>query len=613
MSGELLTSRKGYGFLSESPALAQALPDSITFIGPSTETLRLSSDKMLSRDLATSLGVAIAAGVGVRTTDDVRAFARAQGFPVMIKALDGGGGRGIRIVEIDNDVEEAFNRYAVWESLCRVKFSLRKPSQARIGNTLRFRLSGTVQEPLPIFGKESAVYSGGELRTCSFSGMKLIASSRFQKIVETAPSRLPRSIISSLVDSSMKLARHLNYRGLGTFEYLVNSQTLDWVFLEINPRVQVEHTVTEEVTGIDLVRTQLLLFDASSTSPGSLSLTRPPPPPQGYAIQLRLTAEDSSCSFRLSPGTLKPADIVWPSGPGIRIDTWLSTRPISEDSSPQWNVGTEFDSLLAKVIARGHTFEEASQKARRALKELRILSLTTNRDILAGVLDHQDWLTGNIDTLWLERNIDDVRLLGKSLAARTVRGSGKIASRDDAPAGNFPASSTTLLQPGALFHLTVSSSEDTSASPTKHSLSLISISHNGFPDKLSGVLQSSLSPIPLAFSLSQSTSAAISSSIFELANPNDALHIASPLTGKVVELHAALLAAKGNGGGAGRFVRRGETIVILSIMKMESTIKAPRDAFVKRLGNGIQVGAVLGEGTLICVMGDRPQPQSSRL
>ncbi|KAF5368225.1 hypothetical protein D9615_010529 [Tricholomella constricta] len=580
----------GYGFLSESPALAQALSDSITFIGPSVETLRISSDKLLSRNLATSLGVKIATGTGVLSTDDVHAFVRSEGFPIMIKALDGGGGRGIRIVDSDKHVEEAFHR-CLGESPSRqifVEKALTGPFWKHI--------------EIQVVGDGAGFVTHLWERECSIQR-------RFQKIIEVAPSRLPRTVINSLVESSLKIARHLNYRGLGTFEYLVNSRTLDWVFLEINPRVQVEHTITEEVTGIDLVRTQLLLFTPSTTL-SSLSLSNPPPPPKGYAIQLRLTAEDPSRSFRLSPGTLKPADVFWPSGPGIRVDTWLSARP-SKDFSPLWTIGTEFDSLLAKIIARGQTFEEASQKARRTLRELSIGDLVTNRILLAGVLDHQDWLDGSIDTLWLERNTEEVLSLGKSLAdpTHTIKG----ASRDQTVANPATTSGTTLLQPGALFSLTLSSG-DATATPTKHSLTLSSISHNGFPDQLSGLLQTSFSPTPLEFSLSQSTSAAIASSAFELANPNEASHVASPLTGKIVELHPALLAAKGDVAGEhGRLIRQGETVVILSVMKMESAVTAPRDAFVKRLGKGIQVGVVLGEGMLICILGDPLQSLPSRL
>ncbi|KAF8067702.1 carboxylase:pyruvate/acetyl-coa/propionyl-CoA [Lyophyllum atratum] len=587
----------GYGFLSESPALQQALPASVVFVGPSIDTLRTSSDKLLSRNLATSLGIKIAAGTRVTSNHDVHAFARAEGFPVMIKALDGGGGRGIRIVESDNDIQEAFNR-CIGESPSRQIFV----EKALIGPFWK-------HIEIQILGDGSGAVNHLWERECS-------VQRRFQKVMEFAPSRLPTSVIKSLIESSLKMAAHLIYRGLGTFEYLVNSQTSDWVFLEINPRVQVEHTVTEEIMHIDLVRTQLLLFTPSTTL-ASLSLASSPALPKGFAVQLRLTAEDPSRSFRLSPGTLNPAAVVWPSGHGIRVDTWLLTGPFSEDAVPQWTISTEFDSLLAKIIARGNTFEETSQKANRALRELRIgAPINTNCNLLAGVLNHPDWLSGTIDTLWLEQNIGEVLRLGKSLlqpnrfagALRQTLSHTRTGATVPAPSGN------TLLHPGTLFQLTLSPSDD-AMSPTKHNLTLSSISQNGFPDRLSGILQTSLSQTPLAFSLSQSTSAAISSSAFELANPNDTSHVVSPLTGKIVELHPALVAANENVTTEyGRIVKKGETLVVLSVMKMESVVTAPHDAPVARLGKGIKVGVVLGEGTLVCVLGStNPSALSSRL
>ncbi|KAG5638760.1 hypothetical protein H0H81_010382 [Sphagnurus paluster] len=544
----------GYGFLSESPSLAQALPESVVFVGPSVETLRVASDKLLSRNLATSLGVKIAPGTRALSSDKVRAFVRFEDFPVIIKALDGGGGRGIRIVESEKDIEEAFNR-CMGESLSHRIFV----EKAFIGPSWK-------HIEVQIVGDGTGSVCHLWERECSVQ------------------------------------RRHLNYRGLGTFEYLVNAETLDWVFLEINPRIQVEHTVTEEVLGIDLVRTQLRLF-TPSISISSLAL--PSSRPKGCAIQLRLTAEDPSRSFRLSTGILQHQDISWPLGPGIRVDTWLSSNPLFGGPSPQWTIQTEFDSLLAKVIVSGATFEEASQRAMRAMRELRIGdSVSTNHSLLAGVVSHPDWFSGAIDTLWLERNVERVLGLGKSIVE--LAPSAKLlkpSSETNHAAVDRIESRNTSLHPGALFHLTLSPSSDQTTS-AKHSLTLSSISENGFPERLSGVLQTSLSPHPLAFSLTQSTSATVSSSLFELANPNDARHIASPFTGRIVELHPALWATQDEAAGKQkRLVRKGESIVVLSIMKMETTVAAPHDGFVERLGKGVKVGVVLGDGMLICILG----------
>ncbi|KAG6831427.1 hypothetical protein H0H92_010640 [Tricholoma furcatifolium] len=556
----------GYGFLSESPALASALPPSIVFIGPSIDTLRISSDKLLSRDLATSLGVRVASGRRVSSIEDVHTFLRAEGLPVMIKALDGGGGRGIRIVRGIEEVEEAFNR-CLGESPSRqifVEKALTGPSWKHV----EVQIIGDGTSAIHLWERECSVQR------------------RFQKIIEVAPSRLPSAIVKTLLESSMKMAKQVKYRGLGTFEYLVNAQTAEW-----------------EITGIDLVRAQLLLFSTSPTL-ASLELLSPPSP-TGHAIQLRLTAEDPLRSFRLSSGTLKPGDIVWPSGRGVRIDTWISDGPFASDALSSWTISPEFDSLLAKVIIRGPSFEETSQKALRALRELRVSGLpSTNRSLLAGVISHPDWLLDQIDTLWLERNLDSVLEYGKSHL--TFKQSTIIAQRSVKATSSSSAAAaltqTTLLQPETLFHLTLSPSNSNDASPPlKHSLTLSSIAENDFPVRLSGTLQTSLSPSPLKFSLTQSTSASVATSAFELANPNDESHIASPLTGKIVELHPALMATQRGEGKDSRFVRKGDTLIILSVMKMESTVGASNDCYVERVGKGIRNGAILGEGMLVCV------------
>ncbi|KIM36649.1 hypothetical protein M413DRAFT_448991 [Hebeloma cylindrosporum] len=580
----------GYGFLSESPALPLALAatSSIVFVGPSPDALKISSDKMLSRDLASSLGVNIAAGIRVSSAADVKNFANDIGFPIMIKALDGGGGRGIRIVESEGGVEEAFKR-CLGESPSKQIFA----EKALTG-------PGWKHIEVQIIGDGTNVNHLWE-RECS-------VQRRFQKIVESAPSRLPRAAIQPLLDSSLKIASHLKYRGLGTFEYLVNTQTQDWVFLEINPRVQVEHTITEEICDTDLVRAQLLLFTPNATL-ASVQLSAQPPLPSSYSIQLRLTAEDPARGFQLSPGPLDSGDLSWPAGRGVRVDTWLTNGPYAHNGvvDGEWEVGTDFDSLLAKVIVRGRTFEEATAKARRALRELNIGGgVKTNLSVLAGVIEHPDWAAGTIDTLWLERNAPGILELGNTASASSGdrRGQSRAKPTESATSSSF-AGNGILLQPGTLFNLSLSGlSSSSSATPStpssKHSLTLLSISQNAFPSSLSGTLQTSFSPMPLEFSLNQSTSAAVSSGTFEFADLNNAEHIPSPMTGKVVELHPALAV---DAGPQQRQVRKGEPLLIVSVMKMENVISAPFDGPVERIGKGVKVGVVLGEGMLICVLG----------
>ncbi|KJA26880.1 hypothetical protein HYPSUDRAFT_36046 [Hypholoma sublateritium FD-334 SS-4] len=572
----------GYGFLSESPALPLALAKagSVVFIGPCLETLQIASDKMLSRNLATSLGVKVAPGLLVNCVADIRAFAQGVGYPVIIKALDGGGGRGIRVVDSEASADEAHKR-TLGESPSKQVFV----EQALTG-------PGWKHIEVQIIGDGISVNHLWE-RECS-------VQRRFQKIVEMAPSLLSRQTVRPLIEASLKLAGHLKYKGLGTFEYLFNTASHDWVFLEINPRVQVEHTVTEEICDVDLVRTQLLLFTPGTTL-STLNLASVPLPSSTYAIQLRLTAEDPARTLQLSPGSIAASDVSWPAGRGVRVDTWLTTGPYTHDSPvAAWAIGTDFDSLLAKIIVRGRSFIEATDKARSALRETSIGNgmIKTNIPVLAGVSDHPDWASNNIDTLWLERNLAEVLRLGEI----SVPKRGAHMPNATNTGGAIPASAGVFLQPGTLFNLQLSPTGalPSSSSPppsSKHSLTLASIEENAFPSVLSGVIRTSFASSPLRFSLSQSTSAAVSSSSFELADLNDGAHVSAPMTGKIVELHPALLTA-----GDRITVRKGEALLALSVMKMENAVLAPFDAVVERLGKGIKVGVVLGEGMLVCVL-----------
>ncbi|KAJ3513150.1 hypothetical protein NLJ89_g3111 [Agrocybe chaxingu] len=574
----------GYGFLSENPSLPIALSLArrgsvrVIFIGPTADTLRIASDKMLSRDFAMSLNINIAPGTRVSSASDVRSFAKAAGvgYPVMIKALDGGGGRGIRVVESEEGVEEAFKR-CLGESPSKQVFAEKA-----------FTGPGWKHIEVQVIGDGTGAVNHFWERECS-------VQRRFQKIVEMAPSGLSRKAVQPLIDASLKLASHLKYKGLGTFEYLVNAVTNSWIFLEINPRVQVEHTITEEVTDVDLVRVQLLLFSSSRFSLASLSLSNPPPPPSSFAVQLRLTAEDPARGFQLAPGTITSSEIVWPQGRGVRIDTWLSQGPGASSGEAKWIVGTDLDSLLAKIIVRGRSFEEMNQKARRALRELRVDSqaVKTNATVLAGVLDHPNWVSGTIDTLWLERNLPSVLELGEQAVGQRTKTKGLDNKQKTISSSAAVGPGTTLLQPGSLFHLSLSGDSRPS---TKHTITLSSLATNAFPEKLSGTLQSSFFPgstTPLSFELTQSTSAAVSSGDFELADPNDKSHVAAPMTGKVVEVHPAILASGHDK--EMRLVRKGEPLLILSVMKMENVVAAPSDGYVGRVGRGLRVGVVFGE------------------
>jgi len=368
----------------------------------------------------------------------------------------------------------------------------------------------------------------------------------------------------------------------------------------------------EEIMNIDLVRTQLLLFcPSSSKTLSSLLLSDPPPVSSFTAIQLRLTAENPRNGFSLSTGTISSSALQWPAGRGVRVDTWLSSS--SFQSLSGWSVGTDFDSLLAKIIVRDESFEKATHKARRALHEFTLApnsKIKTNIDVLAGVMEHPDWKSDTINTFWLERNLEAVLSLGESVIGARNKDVVKLQAMPDlhqrsADGSNAMLGMNTLLQPGSLFHLTLtpaSSSPSCSSSGSfeskKHLLTLASITHNAFPQRLSGVLQSTLSSTPLAFSLSRSTSAVINSGGFEPADLNDPLQVAAPLSGKITEVHSTLKAADTGG----KKVKKGETLVVLSAMKMETVVSAPHDGIIEKVGKGLKTGVIINEGMLICVV-----------
>ncbi|KAF7975679.1 hypothetical protein HWV62_8781 [Athelia sp. TMB] len=561
----------GYGFLSESFALASLLSPStpgpnITFVGPAPGTLRIAGDKMLSRELAVAQGVPVARGTHVKSAADVKAFVNSGvGYPVMIKALDGGGGRGIRVVGAEDEVESAFKR-CLGESPSGQLFTEKA-------------LSGPGWKHIEV---------------------QIVGDGTGDSM---APSTLSRFLVEPLLAASLKLARALKYKGVGTFEYLVNAHSGEWVFLEINPRIQVEHTVSEEITNLDLVRIQLLLASSLSTTLASLALTQASIGlPQGCAIQLRLTAEDPTRQFRLTPGTIRPANIVWPAGRGVRVDTWLC-------GIPSCSVGTDFDSLLAKIVVRGTDLGDTTQRAVRALRETKVgeeIDVKTNKVVLAGVVAHGDWARGNCDTLWLERELVEVMKIGEDVLKPRLGGlSSQEAQSGAAEAVVSPSlsSGSLAMQPGAIFHLELFKD----GAKQKHTLTLASIAHNTFPGHLSGTLQSTFSPGPVAFSLKQAqSSAGVSAGTFDLADPNDTAHVGAPMTGKIVDLHPAVLAQTG-------MVAKGDALAVLSVMKMESVVVAPRAGRVVKRGKGVEVGVVVGEGMLLAVVALDGELGKSRL
>ncbi|HMI93312.1 MAG TPA: biotin carboxylase N-terminal domain-containing protein, partial [Polyangiales bacterium] len=351
----------GYGFLSESASFAQATATAgLTFVGPRPETLALLGDKTAARALALRCGVPVLAGTpGPVSLEEARAFFAQLGArgAAVIKAVAGGGGRGMRIVRSADELDAAYER-------CR--------SEARAS----FGVDTVYLERLLPKARhlEVQIAGDGSGQVCHLWERECSLQRRHQKLVEVAPSpHLPASVRERLLGAALRLARESAYLGLGTFEFLLDAEGgEELVFIEANPRLQVEHTVTEQVTGVDLVRVQLEL--AAGRSLAALGLLEAPPV-RGFALQARVNMETMQPDGSTKPGGGTLSAFEPPSGPGVRVDSF---------GYAGFSPSPSFDSLLAKVIVSSPSadFGAVLGRAVRALSELRIEGVPTNAAFL---------------------------------------------------------------------------------------------------------------------------------------------------------------------------------------------------------------------------------------
>lgn len=381
----------GYGFLSENADLARrCAEEGITFVGPSPEALRLFGDKVAAKELAKRCGVPIIAGtIGPSTLEEVQAFFASLGDKpaVMIKAMAGGGGRGMRVVERAEDLADA---YARCQSEAKAAFGYEGVYAERLIRNAR-------HIEVQIIGDRHGNVSQLWERECTIQR-------RNQKLIEIAPSpSLSEGLRSRIVDAAKTLAAAANYDSLGTFEFLVDSEAGEgdgaFAFIEANPRLQVEHTVTEEVLSVDLVRSQLAVAGGAMLTALGLDQASVPRP-RGFAIQLRVNMEtmDAKGATKPTGGTL--AIFEPPSGPGVRVDTF---------GYAGYTTSAAYDSLLAKVIVHGRgDWAEAVAKASRALREFRAGGVATNIPLLQAILAHNDFKANRVSTSFIDRHVADL-------------------------------------------------------------------------------------------------------------------------------------------------------------------------------------------------------------
>ena len=363
----------GYGFLAENADFAEACESAgLTFIGPSPESIRLLGDKIQARKIASEAGVPVLPGSSeVTSVEEAMAFANSIGYPVMVKAAAGGGGRGIRLIQNESEFAGAAAR-AMQEA------------QAAFGNPAIYvekNLQRVRHIEVQVIGDQFGnVVPVGE-RECSIQR-------RHQKLIEECPSiAVSTTLRRSLTRAAVRIARAANYHNVGTVEFLLNEDG-SYYFLEMNTRLQVEHPVTEIVTGTDLVKDQIIVAAGEELPYEEADLLT-----RGWAIECRIVAEDPFNNFLPSVGTVVLARE--PAGPGIRVESALYDGV---------EVTPYYDSLLAKVTAWGRNREGARTRMKRALAEFRVVGVATNIPYLEQILDHPDFIAGDVDTGFLDRN-----------------------------------------------------------------------------------------------------------------------------------------------------------------------------------------------------------------
>jgi acetyl-CoA carboxylase biotin carboxylase subunit len=379
----------GYGFLSENPRLAQACEAAgVVFIGPSAEVLEAAGDKLAARAHAVAAGLPVlpgglvsdgAGGADGGGVEEAQALAHAAdaarlaeriGYPVLVKAAGGGGGRGLRVV---SDPGELAGAVAVGSAEARAAFG-----DGRV-YLERYVTAGRHIEVQLLGDGENVIHLGD--RDCS-------VQRRYQKLIEEAPApRLGETLRVGMRAAAVAFGQHLKYQGLGTVEFLVDAGRSEFWFLEVNARIQVEHPVTEAVTGLDLVAEQIAVAEGRRLRLSQASVRL-----DGHAIECRINAEDPPAGFRPSPGTVTSA--VFPAGPGIRVDTHIQAGSA---------VPPQYDSLLAKLVVSGASRAEALDRLRGALARCEIGGVATTVAVHAALAADGDFAAGGVGTEFLAR------------------------------------------------------------------------------------------------------------------------------------------------------------------------------------------------------------------
>jgi acetyl/propionyl-CoA carboxylase alpha subunit len=578
----------GYGFLSENAEFARSCAAAgVTFVGPSPEAIVAMGSKVAAKEMMRAAGVPVLPGVTVESDHDsdpgrLRAAATEIGFPILVKAAFGGGGRGMRIVRGEAELLEAVA-------------SARREAASAFGDGTVF-LEKFVESPrhieVQIFGdRHGTLVHLGE-RECSIQR-------RYQKIIEEAPSTaVDDALRDELGRAAVAAGKALAYEGAGTVEFVM-AQDGSFFFLEVNTRLQVEHPVTELVTGIDLVRAQLLVA-AGEPLPPEMLHTRP----RGHAVEVRLYAEDVAAGFIPVSGTLTTLE--FPTLDDIRVDAGFTSGS---------RVSTFYDPMLAKVIAYGGTREEACTRLARALTETRIHGITTNRDLLVGILREPEFRSGAIDTGYLDRH-DPAALsatAGSPDATRTHALVAALAAQADRRAKTpllpgLPSGWRTLTSQDQRTSFTVG--EDTIDVHYLFCRNTVTASVSGWMPKveiicatgalvdavIDGVRRryhvATIDGVHYVDSRIGSTALVEIERFPDPSSMTEAGSLLAPMPGAVVRVEVSQGAA----------VTAGAPIVVLEAMKMEHTVRAPADGTVTTIA--VTAGDQVESGQVLAVVSD---------
>ncbi|MCU1628232.1 MAG: Methylcrotonoyl-CoA carboxylase [Pseudonocardia sp.] len=569
----------GYGFLSENAQFARDCAEAgLTFVGPSPEAIASMGSKLEAKALMEKAGVPVLPGATVTEETDLGAVAAGIGFPVLVKAAFGGGGRGMRVVHTPAELADAVD-------------GARREAASAFGDGTVF-LERFVVDPrhieVQILGDAHGNVAHLFERECSIQR-------RYQKIVEESPSPVVDDALrAELGEAAVAAGRAIAYSGAGTVEFVLD-QDGKFFFLEVNTRLQVEHPVTELVTGLDLVELQLRMAEGEplpeSVTGAEIS---------GHAIEVRLYAEDVPAGFLPATGTLHRFRI--PDLPGVRVDSGVVDASV---------VGTHYDPMLAKVIAHGRTRLDAARTLARALRQAELHGVTTNRDLLVGVLREEEFLAGKTDTGYLTRH-DPAELgatagggIRQAAAAALAAQAGNRASAR--VLGGLPSGWRNV--GGAPQRTSYTLGERTlevayrlnlhgrgldlrvDGESIGGSVALLSASPDAVELEIDGVRRAYAVHRTAGWSFVDGPdgSAALAE-VPRFADPNAVAHAGSllaPMPGSVVRVLAE----------AGAAVTAGQALVVLEAMKMEHTVTAPVDGTVAEVnvgpGDQVDTGQVL--------------------